>query len=56
MNVVIIDGNTYTVLMYVKNAYIIWANISSNVVDAGSRLATGAGGIGSDSINHSKAY
>lgn len=36
--------------MFVKNVLIICLNISSNVVDAGSRLATDAGEIGYDHL------
>lgn len=56
MNVTMTDGNLYAALMCVKNASIIWINISLSAVNAGFRLAIGAEGIGCDSINSLKGY
>lgn len=51
-----IDGNLYAALTCVKNASMVWINISLSAVNAGFRLAIGAEGIGCDSINSLKGY
>lgn len=43
-----VDGNMYGDPIDVKNALIICVNIYLNVVNAGSKLATAAEGIDSD--------
>jgi hypothetical protein len=56
MNAAMIEGNIYLALVYIRNAPIIWAIISSNAIDLGSRLATVADGIDSDNINYLELY
>lgn len=54
MSASMIHGDMYKVLIDVRNVPIIWANISSSVVNAGSRPATGAEGIDSNGISPSE--